>query len=235
MATPLQKAFPKASVLSSTGAATWLLDHFRSNSESAVGIIQTTSKKNPGPYIRFARFTNSGSRIEMISAYTHDICYLAISHVWGDADWRILACLDHEVFISARKKRFIEKKLYHMVGETPFWMDVLAVDQRQEDQVIAIVKHIPKIFIGAERTIAVREGDGLYSCCAKAIQASHSLDDIASAMLQHVSVRSHDAFALEEMYLKRFWTLEEILVSHTVQFTTCFDSKIPASFSQSLH
>lgn len=109
-------------------------------------------------------------------------------------------------------------------------MDVLAVDQRQEDQVVAIVEHIPKIFMGADRTIAVREGDGLFSCCAEAIQASQSVADIRSALYAHIQNENHSSFELEEQYLKRFWTLEEVLVSHTVQFTTCVDSKILGPF-----
>ena len=194
--------------------------------------IGAAGEKEQGTYIRFARFTNSGSRIELLSAHTHETPYFAISHVWGDADWRSLACFDQEVFVSARKKRFIEKKLYGIVGETPFWMDVLSVDQRQEDQVVAIVKHIPKIFMEAERTIAVRGGDGLFDCCAKAIRASHSADDIRAAMYAHVD--SHWSSVLDEMYLKRLWTLEEVLVSHTIQFTTCVESKNQAPFPKSL-
>lgn len=100
-------------------------------------------------------------------------------------------------------------------------MDVLAVDQRDENQVIAVVENGPDIFLGAERTIAVREGDGFFDCCAEAIRNLHNLQETRSAIYNHI--RDHRFYLLEEMYLKRFWTLEEILVSHTVQFTSCID------------
>ena len=64
-----------------------------------------------------------------------------------------------------RKGNFIEKDLRALVGDGAFWMDTLTVDQRNENEVLAIVQSIPTIFSMAQWTIAVRKSDGLYDCC----------------------------------------------------------------------
>jgi hypothetical protein len=58
-----------------------------------------------------------------------------------------------------------------LVGDTAFWMDTLTVNQRDSAEVIATVQALPSIFRNAIKTIAIREGDGLYSCCAKAVES----------------------------------------------------------------
>jgi hypothetical protein len=85
--------------------------------------------------------------------------YLAISHVWGEAEWRVLSVLDGEKILASKEKaRFIEDGLREFTGEEYFWMDVLCVDQGNADARVAITQHIPAIFRRAQKTIVIRDG-----------------------------------------------------------------------------
>lgn len=122
----------------------------------------------------------------------------------------------YEVKASQEKADFIEKDLPALVGDGAFWMDTLTVDQRNEKEVLAIVQSIPTIFKMAQRTIAVRECDGLYDCCMKAVEGFQDYGEFSDKLNKHGG--DHDDYVYNESYLQRLWTLQECLLSHTIQF-----------------
>ncbi|KAF2271150.1 hypothetical protein CC78DRAFT_573527 [Lojkania enalia] len=174
----------------------------------------STQTEATGPLVQFARFDNG--KLRLFSAHTHELRYFAISHVWGDIGWRKIPGIDGEFLVSAQKVDFIVNQLPDLVGDTPFWMDTLTVDQRNQAEVIATVQNIPAIFRDAGKTIAVRENDGFYACCADAIRDARSIEEFRNQMFEHCEI--HKDHVQEETYLKRLWTLQEILLSDTVQF-----------------
>jgi Heterokaryon incompatibility protein (HET) len=94
-----------------------------------------------------------------VSVTDNSTNYLAISHVWGEAEWRVLSVLDGEKILASKEKaRFIEDGLREFTGEEYFWMDVLCVDQGNADARVAITQHIPAIFRRAQKTIVIRDG-----------------------------------------------------------------------------
>lgn len=58
-------------------------------------VAKVSSKNQAGPLIRLNQFVDSGRKLISLSAHIHERSYFAISHVWGDATWRSLECLDH--------------------------------------------------------------------------------------------------------------------------------------------
>ncbi|KAF2135515.1 uncharacterized protein K452DRAFT_323020 [Aplosporella prunicola CBS 121167] len=172
------------------------------------------------PSVRFAKFENG--RLKYIRAHTKELSFIAISHVWGaDTQWCEVNCLDFTIQASARKVEFINERLPELVGGAPFWMDILTINQTDKDEKIATIKAIPAIFRDAEKTIAVKENDGIYGCCiclAEKLQTGSAL----SQLQEHVA-ESHANYVCEESYLQRLWTLQEILLSGTVQFVPIND------------
>jgi hypothetical protein len=62
--------------------------------------------------------------------------YFAVSHVWGLAEWvhsPAIFSISHEIYASPHKVAFIRDRLPDLVGTTPFWMDILCVDQRSKE------------------------------------------------------------------------------------------------------
>jgi hypothetical protein len=118
---------------------------------------------NCGPVVQFAQYING--HLEMFKTRTRVLRYYAISHVWGQITWTRVSCMKDEILVSTEKARFIEEELPKVVGDMPFWMDTLTVNQKDQAEVIATVQVIPEIFRDAEETIAIREQDGLYECC----------------------------------------------------------------------
>ena len=177
-----------------------------------------------GPRVQFAQFKNGGLKIELFTAFTKDISYFAISHVWGTINWQTVSCVGWEILASSQKARFIEERLYGLVEEVPFWMDTITVDQKNKAEVISTVQAIPAIFRDAEKTIAIREGDGLYSCCAETVKNFTEFAEMNASLIVHtVGDPSHDTF--KESYLARLWTLQECLLSHTIEFTIATNGK----------
>lgn len=170
-----------------------------------------------GPLVQFVRYNNR--RLEMLKAHTDQLKYYAISHVWGKTQWMRVSCMDDEILVSPEKAKFIEEELPALVGDTPFWMDTLTVNQRVKSEVIDTVQSIPAIFRDSAETIAVREGDGIYSCCGEAIQHLNNHMEIIQRLLYHVQ-DEHMFHVYEESYLQRLWTLQECLLSHTIHFVT---------------
>lgn len=181
-------------------------------------------KPDKGPRVQFAVFIENGSKIRLFSACTQEIKYFAISHVWGQVEWRSVGCIDGEILTSARKAKFIDEKLYGLVGEVPFWMDTITVNQRDPSEVIATVQAIPDIFRDAEKTIAVREGDGMYNCCVLATEGFKDYGDMGRLLTKHVN-EHHIQSVYDESYLKRLWTLQECLLSHTIEFVVATDGE----------
>ena len=174
--------------------------------------------------IRFARYTNRGEEIELFDARTHEIDYIAVSHVWNTTDWRALRGFGRRVLLSEQKQQFLEQKLHKIVGNLPFWLDVITIDQTNQTEVISIVRHIPNIFKHAKKTIAVREGDGFFNCCAEVLVNFDDPTQLNNVLARHMEA-DHEIAPVIEYYLNRFWTLQELLLSHTVEFTTCIDGE----------
>ena len=169
-----------------------------------------------GPLVQFARFVNG--EVELFKEHTGELHYLAISHVWGEIDWRRVQGIPHEIKVSEKKAKFIEERLPALVGEDPFWMDTITVNQRDQAEVIDTVQSIPAIFGDADRTIAIREGDGLYLCCHAATEGFITWEDFNEILSNHIE--HHIDHVFDESYLLRLWTLQECLLSHTIQFVT---------------
>lgn len=164
--------------------------------------------------IKFARFVNG--TLELFEDRPDSCEYVAFSHVWGDWKWRGIPGIPYEVKASQEKADFIENDLPALVGDGAFWMDTLTVDQHNEKEVLDIVQSIPTIFRMAKRTIAVRECDGLYDCCMEAVRDFQTIKEFKSKLYTHCG--AHDEFVCNESYLQRLWTLQECLISHTIQF-----------------
>ncbi|KAG7285927.1 hypothetical protein NEMBOFW57_008223, partial [Staphylotrichum longicolle] len=148
---------------------------------------------------------------------TDELEYVAFSHVWGDWEWRKVPGIPYEVKVSQEKAEFIANDLPGLVGDGVFWMDTLTVDQGNEKEVLAIVDAIPAIFKMAKRTIVVRESDGFYDCCVEAVDGFKDLKDFSAKSLTHYT-NEHYSDLCVESYLQRLWTLQECLLSHTIQF-----------------
>jgi hypothetical protein len=179
-------------------------------------------EKSTMPKITLCRFGSEG-QLESFEGDTNATEFIAISHVWGPADWTDIPGIQNQVIVSQHKAEFLKTKLPKIVGQLPFWMDVLCVDQRSKAARIAVVQSIPDIYRNAVRTVAIRDGDGFRGCCADAISsfADWNLRG-KEELLGHVRVK-HPHTGLIEAYLFRLWPLEEILLSNNVQFEVCAD------------
>ncbi|KAK5654584.1 hypothetical protein OQA88_7213 [Cercophora sp. LCS_1] len=167
-----------------------------------------------GPAVRFARFVNG--EIELFTEHTGRLEYIAISHTWGNVEWQWVRGVPFQIRVSPKKARFIEARLPALVGDTPFWMDIIAVDQRDQGKVMDAVQFIPEIFRGARRTIAIRDGDGLYPCCGDATEGATTWEEIVQKLQGHSD--QHYNHAYTESYLQRLWTLQECQLSNSIQF-----------------
>jgi hypothetical protein len=180
-----------------------------------------------GPLVQFARFVNG--QVELFKENTDQLRYLAISHVWGEIEWRHVRGVPHEIKVSEKKAKFIEERLPVLVGGDAFWMDTITVNQRDQAEVIDTVQSIQAIFRDAGRTIAIREGDGLYPCCHAATEGFTSWEDFGRKLSEHSGI--HYDHAYDETYLLRLWTLQECQLSHTIEFVTVHQGRTPDFFS----
>ena len=155
-----------------------------------------------GPKVQFARFVSG--ELVLFSAHTSELEYIAISHVFAKTEWHSIPGIKNEVLASPQKAAFVEKELPALVGDLPFWMDILTVNQRIQAEVISVVEAIPWIFRDAVQTLAVREEDGVYSCCAKALEGIKDSKIHHSTLASHYNVHIDDL--IEESYLQRLWT-----------------------------
>ena len=175
------------------------------------------SDTEKGPEVTFARFVNG--ELILFSAYTSELEYIAVSHVFGKTEWHSIPGIKDEVLASPQKAAFIEKELPALVGDLPFWMDILTVNQRTQAEVISVVGAIPWIFRNAVQTLAIREDDGIYSCCEKALEGIEDWKRLCSALKKHYN--NHSDNMCDESYLKRLWTFQECLLSHSIRFVVC--------------
>ncbi|EME45985.1 hypothetical protein DOTSEDRAFT_70110 [Dothistroma septosporum NZE10] len=184
---------------------------------SKVEHLPAGANRDQGPFVQFAQFDKTGLKIRLIRANTKSIRFFAISHVWGDTAWRKVQCTDDDILTSASKAKFIDECLYHLVGETCFWMDTVTVNQRDQAEVISTVQAIPDIFKDAEKTIAITEGDGFETCCAEALHGFRAWNDFDRRLQPHFEGH-HGISSKPDSYLRRLWTLQEVTLSHTIQF-----------------
>jgi len=148
--------------------------------------------------------------------------YIAISHVWGNAEWLLVPGIANEVLSSRQKAIFLANQLPKLVGTQYFWMDILCIDQHDENNRIAIIQHIPTIFRRAIRTMVVKDGGALQPCCAIAI--AEILDESWRERLAlHLTSIHYNIEFLAEGVCERLWPLQEIVLSNNVQFVTCED------------
>src|SRR5579859_1956632 len=87
--------------------------------------------------------------------------YIAVSHVWGNAQWRRIPIADGEFMLSREKAKFLEHQLPSIMGRSWFWMDILCINQRNSDARVSVTQHIPTIFRSAMKTLVVRESTGI--------------------------------------------------------------------------
>jgi Heterokaryon incompatibility protein (HET) len=175
--------------------------------------------------VQLGRFLDG--RLELFSAQMRRVEYIAVSHVWGEAEWLHIASIGREVYASPQKAEFIRSQLPTLVGSTPFWMDTLTVNQKDQAEVLSIVQIIPTIFRHATKTLAIREDDGFYDCCAHGIDASDSWQTIGQKIKEHAH-DEHMSNVYRESFLLRLWTLQECLLSHTIQFVKCGKGEVPS-------
>jgi len=164
--------------------------------------------------IKFARFKNA--TLELFEAPIESTDYVAFSHVWGEWTWRSIEGIPYEVKASEEKAEFIANDLPALVGDGAFWMDTLTVDQKNANEVSEIVDAIPDIFRMAKKTIAVKECDGLYDCCIAAVNGFKDFNELTDRFIDHSN--DHVGHLCAESYLQRLWTLQECLLSHTIEF-----------------
>ena len=167
-------------------------------------------------------------RVERHEVSVQDTQYIAISHVWEEAQWLHVTGIDWEVLVSPEKAKFMVESLPSIVGSGYFWMDILCVNQRDKAARIAVTQHIPTIFRCAQRTVVIRSGFVIRDCCV------HAMGDLSSwvatkspcreRLLAHVD-RSHNRRRIEEANLSRLWVLQEIILSDTIQFVRCDHSR----------
>jgi hypothetical protein len=189
------------------------------------GLERTSPESTSGDSVLqvvLCRYNTSGG-IERKRMPVAGTKYLAISHVWGRAEWSRIPGFDTQVLVSVEKAKFIAEQLRELVGEDYFWMDVLCINQRDKVERIAVTQHIPTIFRLAQRTIVVRDGYGCRDCCVAAI-GSDSMDFSNLEWRtrwnnHHKEVHAKENFT--EGILSRLWVLQEIVLSDTVQFTRC--------------
>jgi hypothetical protein len=174
-----------------------------------------------GPLVQFARFVDG--KLTLFGAYTTELEYVAISHVWGKIEWLDVPGVQGGALTSKEKAEFISKRLPELLNGSAFWMDTLTVNQRNRMEVLATVQFIPDIFRDAVKTIVVRECDGFYDCCAKEVEGFRTRDEFLKPLYKHSWV--HYEHKYDESYLQRLWTLQECLLSHTLQSVFCGPSE----------
>ena len=181
----------------------------------------TASERPTGLHvIKFAHFKNA--TLELFQAPIESTDYIAFSHVWGNWTWRSVSGIPYDVKASEEKAKFIANDLPALVGDSAFWMDTLTVDQRDPVEVSEIVDAIPDIFKMARKTIAVRECDGFYDCCIAAVTGFETVSEFCERFIGHEM--AHSDCLCAESYLQRLWTLQECLLSHTIEFVVGNDS-----------
>lgn len=180
--------------------------------------------------IRLCRF-NSNKELSLSPQDINHTPYVAISHVWGkesEISYHSIPGIPTEVPLSTQKAAFLSTQLASLIGESYFWMDVLAVDQSSAESRASVVKHIPEIYRRAKYTLIVREQGGLQECCIRNLNFEDSNEFVTGmdivmdkwrVMERHLKEAHPEG--LQEVWMERNWPLQELSLSHTVRFTVC--------------
>lgn len=158
-------------------------------------------------------------KLERESHLVENTNYLAISHVWGQAEWQRVPGIEGQVLVSKEKAKFLSEQLSSVVGEEYFWMDILCIDQRNKAERIAVTQHIPTIFRQARRTIVLRESNGFRICCLSHLEFPRS-----GSLYQHFT-NEHEGDDFSDGVFSRLWLLQEIMISDTIQFVSCHSAR----------
>jgi hypothetical protein len=186
-----------------------------------------------GP-ITLCRFDLSG-KITLSLQDIDKTPFVAVSHVWGEAEWKHMPDLGRDIPVSPHKFQFISKQLPDLVRGYHFWMDILAVDQSSDEARVGVVAQIPQIYRKAKFTIVIREEGGICSDCFDAMKelnvsddGSEPPDDMAyfravmnnyTALDEHM--RDSHPRGFQELWMERNWPLQELLLSNKVEFAVC--------------
>jgi hypothetical protein len=161
--------------------------------------------------------------------------FVAVSHVWGDAEWKHVPDLGRNIPVSPQKFEFISKDLPDLVKGYHFWMDILAVDQSSDEARVGVVGQIPQIYRKAKFTIVIREEGGICSDCFDAMEELYVSEDgsdppeetayFRAAMNNFTALDEHmrgsHSQGIQELWMERNWPLQELLLSNTVEFAVC--------------
>src|SRR5436190_16443430 len=154
--------------------------------------------------------------------------YIAVSHVWGNAQWRRISIADGELMVSSEKAKFLEHQLPSIVGRSWFWMDILCINQRDSNARVSVTQHIPTIFRSATKTLVVRESAGIRHCCAMVVpDISKLLFSTLGTNYNPRSIPDHYRDQTshqpkgEDGILTRLWPFQEIILSDNLQFVRC--------------
>src|SRR5947207_9412912 len=161
--------------------------------------------------VSLCRF-NDG-RLEKSTFVIDSTKYLAISHVWGKAEWHDVRGFDERLLVSKEKAKFMEEKLCGVVAGEYFWMDILCINQHNDEDRVAIAQHIPMIFQLAQKTIVVRESTGFQECCVEAIGDMDRFfeEGACRSLFAHWDMERLSHCNLEEGVLSRVWPFQEII------------------------
>lgn len=189
----------------------------------------TVEKKLSTLQIPMCRYNVNG-KLEKEKVMVVSTKYLAISHVWGDAQWQEIPGIDGEVLVSKEKAKFLTERLKSIVGTNYFWMDILCVEQTNKAARIAVTADIPAIFRHAERTILVRGSGGFRDCCIKSIPippqpSTKWINETFAKLLETHYREVHDGEDFNDGVLLRLWPLQEIILSDTIQIVRCNDAE----------
>jgi hypothetical protein len=169
--------------------------------------------------ISLAKYDNGELRLE--ARDLQHTQYVAISHIWGKAEYCDLPSFPlRKVQASSYKVDFLLRQLPGLVGDGWFWMDIICVDQQDADARIAVVDHIPELFRKAEKTIVIKDGDGLKACCGNAIGTLQESHDWDQKLIDHLH-QNHIGELIPDSWLERLWPLQEAILSNTLQFVSC--------------
>ena len=174
------------------------------------------------PEFRVTLCRYESDKLVKAKKFLDEIEYVAISHVWGITGWRSIPGLETDVLASHEKVRFLVDELPAIIGGQWFWMDILCIDQRNENERVTVTQYIPAIFRLALRTLAVRDSTGIRICCSDAMSHVPAIQKSSDpGLFQHWISHPTHAPTDADGFLTRVWPLQEILLSDNIQFVQC--------------
>jgi Heterokaryon incompatibility protein (HET) len=150
--------------------------------------------------------------------------YITISHIWRHASWHRIPTIRWKFLASPQKARWISEELPKLVKNCYFWMDILAIDQENINERLAVVDHIPLLYKMSQRTIVVKEQGGFENCCLGYVPDYQNEIESSVFLAQQGRIRhwkeSHPN-GIKEIWFDRIWPLQEVMLSNKLQFTVC--------------